>query len=148
MSQGHSIQLFLVNGSPKGLLTAEIMNWTGHVLTGPRTKLAELEQRPESKRTGVCFLVGSDPDGGHSKGIKVQAKEIEGQFVVLAGSSARAKLEGAAGGYESLYEQLCASETLVKTESGQRTFTMDTVFSSPSAAAVVVAGRSSNGRIS
>ena len=24
-----------------GLLTAEIMNWTGHVLTGPRFKLAE-----------------------------------------------------------------------------------------------------------
>ena len=24
-----------------GLLTAEIMNWTGHVLTGPRSKLAE-----------------------------------------------------------------------------------------------------------
>lgn len=64
MSQGRSIRLFLVDGSPKGLLTAEIMNWTGHVLTGPRSRLAELVQRPESKRTGVYFLVGSDPEGG------------------------------------------------------------------------------------
>lgn len=64
MAQGRSVRLFLVDGSPQGLITAEIMNWTGHVLTGPRTKLAELVQRPESSRTGVYFLMGSDPDGG------------------------------------------------------------------------------------
>ena len=38
MTQGRSIRLFLVDGAPNGLLTAEIMNWTGHVLTGPRSK--------------------------------------------------------------------------------------------------------------
>lgn len=62
MSQGRSLRLFLVDGTPNGLLTAEIMNWTGHVLTGPRSKLAELVQRPECARTGVYFLVGPDPD--------------------------------------------------------------------------------------
>lgn len=62
MSQGRSIRLFLVDGTPNGLLTAEIMNWTGHVLTGPRSKLAELVQRPECGRTGVYFLVGPDPE--------------------------------------------------------------------------------------
>jgi len=62
MTQGRSIRLFLVDGTPNGLLTAEIMNWTGHVLTGPRSKLAELVQRPECARTGVYFLVGPDPD--------------------------------------------------------------------------------------
>lgn len=41
MSQGRSISLFLVDGTPNGLLTSEIMNWTGHVLTGPRSKLVE-----------------------------------------------------------------------------------------------------------
>ena len=55
MSQGRSLRLFLVDGTPNGLLTAEIMNWTGHVLTGPRSKLAELVQRPECARTGVYF---------------------------------------------------------------------------------------------
>ena len=59
MSQGRSIRLFLVDGTPHGLLTAEIVTcWTGHVLTGPRSKLAELIQRPECGRTGVYFLVG------------------------------------------------------------------------------------------
>jgi hypothetical protein len=62
MNNGRSIRLFLVDGSPNGLLTAEIMNWTGHVLTGPRSKLAELVQRPECARTGIYFLVGPDPD--------------------------------------------------------------------------------------
>ena len=62
MTLGRSLRLFLVDGTPNGLLTAEIMNWTGHVLTGPRSKLAELIQRPECSRTGVYFLVGPDPE--------------------------------------------------------------------------------------
>lgn len=40
MSQGRSLLLFQVDGTPNGLLTAEIMNWAGHLLTGPRSKLA------------------------------------------------------------------------------------------------------------
>ena len=60
--QGRSIRLFLVDGTPNGLLTAEIMNWTGHVLTGPRSRLSELVQRPEVGRTGIYFLVGPDPE--------------------------------------------------------------------------------------
>lgn len=62
MNQGRSIRLFLVDGAPNGLLTAEIMNWTGHVLTGPRSKLAAIIDRPECARTGIYFLVGPDPD--------------------------------------------------------------------------------------
>ena len=62
MTQGRSIRLFLVDGAPNGLLTAEIMNWTGHVLTGPRSKLPELLERPECARTGIYFLVGPDPE--------------------------------------------------------------------------------------
>jgi hypothetical protein len=46
MNKGRTLKVFLVDGSPNGLLTAEIMNWTGHVITGPRTRLAELLQRP------------------------------------------------------------------------------------------------------
>ncbi|ABM61928.1 GIY-YIG nuclease family protein [Halorhodospira halophila] len=62
MSYGRSIRLFLVDDSPHGLMTAEIVNWTGHVLMGPRSRLSELVQRPECGRAGVYFLVGADPD--------------------------------------------------------------------------------------
>ncbi|MCP1314230.1 MULTISPECIES: GIY-YIG nuclease family protein [unclassified Halomonas] len=284
MTQGRSIRLFLVDGTPSGLFTAEIMNWTGHVLAGPRTKLSELVQRPECGRTGIYFLVGPDPDnslrplvyigesddvstrlkqhnrpemagpgGGkdfwervclitskdqnltkaHVKylesqlikqaadigrckltngtaheyinlpesdradmaffveqirtvlpvlgfdflrgrahptsqqlseaptiaaqsprfslevprhGIKATGQEIDGEFFVLEGAIARDEWIGVNGGYKALYQQLCSDGVLVKTENGLRRFVVDYAFSSPSAAAAVVSGRSANGR--
>lgn len=62
MVQGRSIRLFLVDGVPTGLRTAEIMNWTGHVLVAPRSQLPDALKRAEVVRTGVYFLSGDDPD--------------------------------------------------------------------------------------
>ena len=61
MSTGRTVRLFLVDGVPTGLTTAEIMNWTGHVLVAPRSRVAEALKRDEASRTGVYFLVGADP---------------------------------------------------------------------------------------
>ncbi|MDR9423835.1 MAG: GIY-YIG nuclease family protein [Marinobacter sp.] len=275
MSHGRGIRLFLVDGSPNGLLTAEIMNWTGHALTGPRTKLTDLVQRPECGRTGVYFLVGPDPDnamrplvyigesddvakrlkqhnqpedkGGkdfwervclitskdqnltksHVKylesrliaiakqsgrcglmngtahdytvlpesdladmaffieqvriilpvlgfdflrdpaashaissgaesavfemelpkfGVKAQAQEIDGSFVVLKGSTTRPKWTAKNNGYGNLYDQLVKDGVLGEEVDGKRLFIKDYEFNSPSAAGAVVAGRNTNGR--
>lgn len=62
MSVGKSVRLFLADGTPGGLLTAEIMNWTGHVVAAPRSDLAALLKRPETSRTGLYILLGDDPD--------------------------------------------------------------------------------------
>lgn len=62
MSVGKSVRLFLADGTPGGLLTAEIMNWTGHVVAAPRSDIAALVKRPESHRTGIYILLGDDPD--------------------------------------------------------------------------------------
>lgn len=284
MNQGRSIRLFLVDGTPNGLLTAEIMNWTGHVLTGPRSKLAELVQRPECSRTGIYFLVGPDPDdslrtrvyigesddvarrlkqhnrpeeqGGkdfwervclvtskdqnltkahvkhleslligiagevgrcvlvngtaHEYGsslpesdradmmffleqirtvlpvlgfdflreltrpsvasgpsdattvsrsphftldlprhrISAQGQEIDGEFFVLKGSKARADWVGTERGYQGLFKQLVDEGVLVPDGNEHMIFSDDYAFSSPSAAAAVVSGRSANGRTS
>jgi hypothetical protein len=75
MTKGRTLKVFLVDGAPNGLLTAEIMNWTGHVITGPRTRLAELVQRPEIKRTAVYFLVG--PESGTGLGTQVYIGETD-----------------------------------------------------------------------
>lgn len=284
MTQGRSIRLFLVDGTPNGLLTAEIMNWTGHVLTGPRSKLSELVQRPECGRTGIYFLVGPDPEnslrplvyigesddvatrlkqhnrpesgpaGGkdfwekvclvtskdqnltkaHVKylesllirnagevgrcklingtahdysnlpesdradmaffmeqvrtvlpvlgmdflrarplprslveqegpasieaspqfvaevpkaGAKAYGREFNGEFYVLKDSFARNEWTGTDGGYQSLFSQLCANGVLIDSPQGLKQFTADYAFSSPSAAAAIVAGRNSNGRV-
>jgi Domain of unknown function (DUF4357) len=62
VSVGRSIRLFLADGTPSGLLTAEILNWTGHVLAAPRSDLLTLFKRPETSRTGIYILLGDDPE--------------------------------------------------------------------------------------
>lgn len=58
-----SIRLFLVDGSPTGLRTAEIGLSTCKALACPRASLASLKDRSEAKRTGVYVLVGEEhPD--------------------------------------------------------------------------------------
>lgn len=59
---GRTVRLFLVDGTPTGLVTAEIMNWTGHVLVTPRGRIGEALAREEPQRTGLYCLVGDDPD--------------------------------------------------------------------------------------
>ena len=55
---GRSLELFFIDGRPDGMLTAEVFNWTGHVLRLPRTQLKQALQRPETDYTGVYVLLG------------------------------------------------------------------------------------------
>lgn len=282
MKQDRSIRLFLVDGSPNGILTAEIVNWTGHALTAPRSHLKQLLSRDECARTGVYFLVGPDPEnpmrpqvyigesddvatrlkqhnrpqdsGGkdfwervclitskddnltkaHVKylesrliglagqsggcfltnsntndygslpesdrsdmaffieqirtilpvlgfdflrdqkrlservtkqkeqhqqaavfvleipkhGIKAEAREVDGEMVVLEGSvvSSSWRSKSHYVSYQPLYTELKKSGVLRMGQDGKTRFTRDQSFSSPSAAAAIVAGRSTNGR--
>lgn len=59
---GRQVRLYLADGTPGGLLTAEIMNWTGHVVAAPRSDLATLLKRPEVGRTGIYLLLGDDAE--------------------------------------------------------------------------------------
>jgi len=61
-NRGRTIRLFLVDGTPTGLLTAEVMNWTGHVIMGKRSRLPDLIRREEVARTGIYLLTGIDPE--------------------------------------------------------------------------------------
>ncbi|UWQ15435.1 GIY-YIG nuclease family protein [Aliiroseovarius sp. M344] len=62
MALGRSVRLFLAEGTPTGVVTAEIINWTGHVLAAPRTKLDVALKREELRRTGIYILFGSPID--------------------------------------------------------------------------------------
>lgn len=62
MSFGKQLNLFLVDGKPGGLLTAEVGGWTGHITAAPRTRMKELLQREEAARTGVYILLGEEPE--------------------------------------------------------------------------------------
>lgn len=62
MALGKSVLLFLADGTPGGLITAEIINWTGHVISAPRSDLPTLLKRDEVSRTGIYVLLGDDPE--------------------------------------------------------------------------------------
>ena len=59
---GRSLELFFIDGKPDGMLTAEVFNWTGHILRTPRTRLAEALRRKQAAHTGVYLLVGESDD--------------------------------------------------------------------------------------
>ena len=81
-------------------------------------------------------------------GVIATAQEIDGEFTVLEGSLARREWPGEGRHYKVLRLKLEADGTLVPSlDNATMTFTRSCAFSSPSAAAAVVAGRESNGRM-
>jgi|GEM_PF-4159903 len=59
---GKHIEVFLVEGVPGGITTAEIAGWTGHVLAGPRSDLGDILKRAEAKRNGAHMLLGEEEE--------------------------------------------------------------------------------------
>ena len=60
--KGRTVRMYLVDGIPGGVMTVEIMNWTGMVTVAPRTQLADLATRTEIRRTGIYVLAGDNPE--------------------------------------------------------------------------------------
>ena len=59
-----TIKLFLVHGDAKRLRTAELSNWTGKAVAGPRSELDGVLARDEAAKSGVYFLSGTDSQSG------------------------------------------------------------------------------------
>ena len=55
------VKIFLVHGDPKRLRTAELSNWTGKAVAGPRSEFDSVLAREESQKSGIYFLTGIDP---------------------------------------------------------------------------------------
>lgn len=59
-----TIKIFLVHGDPKRLRTAELSNWTGKAVAGPRSEFDGVLSRDESGSSGIYFLTGTDDESG------------------------------------------------------------------------------------
>ncbi len=80
-------------------------------------------------------------------GAKASAREVNGEFVVLKGSTARREGVESWTAYKSQRDQLVKDGKLVEGADSQLlVFAEDVPFASPSAAAAVVLGRNANGR--
>ena len=171
-----SLQLFFIDGRPDGMLTAEVFNWTGHVLRIPRTQLPEGLKRPEAKFTGVYVLIG-EVDGaplayvGEAENMasrlrthaaskdwwetcilittsannlhKAHVRYLESRLVSIANDVAAMPLEN---GNQPSGSSLSEANRANMESFLDRLMMADFAFSSPSAAADIVAGRSTNGR--
>ena len=62
MSLGKSISLFLIDGTPDGVIACELSNWTGKGYKIPRNSLKDVSNRSDLKKPGVYFLIGHNED--------------------------------------------------------------------------------------
>jgi hypothetical protein len=165
------LESLLINAAKKAGL-CKLVNGTGHEYTAlPESDLADMAFFIDQIRTvmpvlGFDFLreiakpsaitqttmqstadVSPRFETSTLKGkIRALAQEIDGDFIVLKGSQARAEWAGASHSYDRLYKQLCDEGRLIP-ENGVLIFADDYAFKSPSAAAAIVYGRAANGRI-
>lgn len=59
-----TIKIFLAHGDPKRLRTAELSNWTGKAVAGPRSEFHDALTRDEAEKSGIYLLTGTDPESG------------------------------------------------------------------------------------
>lgn len=71
-----TLKIFLVHGDAKRLRTAELSNWTGKAVAGPRSEFDGLLARDEAQNPGVYFLTGSDPETGKNAVYVGEAESI------------------------------------------------------------------------
>lgn len=55
-----TIQIFLPDGSPRGIKVAEITSRIVKAILIPRNRLSDADKRPEAKRVGLYFLFGQN----------------------------------------------------------------------------------------
>ena len=73
---GRSLELRYIDGQPDGMLTAELFNWTGHVLMAPRTQIKAMLARKEASYAGVYLLVGEGEDIGE----RIRAHDVRKEW--------------------------------------------------------------------
>jgi hypothetical protein len=118
--RGRTLKLYLVDGTPSGVITAELGVSSVRAAVASRTALPELIRREEATRTGVYLLVGPDPD-------------LPGRQLVYVGEGDQVRTRLAEG-------------VLVPGDDDRfLRFTADTPFDTPSGAARVVYGGNVSG---
>ena len=67
MNNTATVRIFLAKGSPTSVRTAEISNWTGKAVAGPRSQIEDVLSREEATKPGVYFLAGVNPESGRDR---------------------------------------------------------------------------------
>jgi len=62
MPHPKTITIYLVEGEPNGIKTAELSNWVGKSIVIPRSKLKDVKDRDECNQPSVYFLIGKNEE--------------------------------------------------------------------------------------
>jgi hypothetical protein len=169
MTNSFSLRIFVAEGDPDGLRIVDRTKWNGKALVFPRTAWAQpsVAARPEMQQTGVYLLLGPREDGederlyiGEGDPIKPRlASHHSGTyqkdfwtraicFVAMGQALNKAHVQFLEANLIRLVKRQELIDLGVLAPQGtDLAFTQDYTFSSPSTAACVVLGRSSNGRL-
>ena len=62
MPTPQTIKIFLMDGEPDGLKSAELSNWVGQAIVIPRNKFKEVKSKDGYRKPAVYFLIGRDAE--------------------------------------------------------------------------------------
>ena len=62
MPHPKTITIYLVEGEPNGVKTAELSNWVGKSIVIPRSKLKDVKNRNECNQPSIYFLIGKNDE--------------------------------------------------------------------------------------
>ena len=80
MGYGKTIELFFVDGTSDGIVTAEILNWSGKAIKIPRTEIKN-SKREDITGAGVYFLLCDESDGSYSIYVG-EAENVKDRLVI------------------------------------------------------------------
>ncbi len=80
MKDTATVKIFLAQGSPSSVRTAELSNWTGKAVAGPRSQIEDILKREEANKPGVYFLTGVNPETGRNKVYIGEAEVIKNRI--------------------------------------------------------------------
>ena len=80
MKESATVRIFLAKGSPTSIRTAEISNWTGKAVAGPRSQIEDILKREEAGKPGVYFLTGVNPESGKDRVYIGEAEVIKNRI--------------------------------------------------------------------
>ena len=80
MKETATVKIFLAEGDPDSVRTAEISNWTGKAVAGPRSQLDIILQRQEANKTGIYFLTGINSETGKNRVYIGEAEVIKSRI--------------------------------------------------------------------
>ena len=93
---GYSIQLYMADGTPDGLVIATQSGWTGQLTVCRQTTFDSLLRRKDLDRPGVYILYGQDPENSARMRAYIgEADSLRGRILQSAGDEKNAFWENA-----------------------------------------------------